>query len=90
MISPFNGRSIEFFEGGDGRLSMTRLLMYLSFWPAAYIACADRGSETYGWFISAYVFGYLGGKGADALARIGPKSIINNAEVANVAVDKPE
>ena len=86
MSGPFAGRSIEFFEGENGRLSMTRLLMWMSFWPAAYIACAVPGSETYGWFISAYVFGYLGGKGADALTKSRP--IIGNAEVANVAVDK--
>ncbi len=88
MISPFAGRSIEFFEGENGRLSMTRLLMWMSFWPAAYIACTDMAVDTYGWFISAYTVGYLGGKGADAFARAQPKAIINNAEVANVAVDK--
>lgn len=60
-------RWIEFFEGEKNRLSMSRLMMFLSFFPATYVVIKDAGEATLGWFVSAYVLGFVGGKGMDAL-----------------------
>lgn len=68
MLLVFIMRWIEFFEGAGNRLSMTRLMVFLSFWPASYVVMKERGGETLGWYLGAYVLGYVGGKGADVLA----------------------
>ena len=57
----------QFFEGEDGRLSMTRLMVFLSFGPASWVVVNESSSETLGWYLGAYVLGYVGGKGADAI-----------------------
>ena len=59
-------RIVEFFEGAGNRLSMTRLTVFLSFWPASWVVVNESSSETLGWYLGAYVLGYVGGKGADA------------------------
>ena len=46
---------------------MTRLLCFLSFFPASYVILIDKGEGTLGWYLGAYVLGYVGGKSADAL-----------------------
>lgn len=55
----------EFFEGDNKRLSMMRLTVFLSFWPASYVVLATQTAETLGWYLSAYVAGYVGGKTTD-------------------------
>lgn len=62
-------RWVEFFEGEGNRLSMTRLLCFLSFFPASWVVIQDRGPETLGWYVGAYVLGYVGGKLSDGLGR---------------------
>lgn len=57
----------EFFEAGGGRLSMSRLLCFLAFWPAAWVVVAKPSADTLGWFLGAFVLGYVGGKSADAV-----------------------
>lgn len=64
-------RLVEFFEGEKNRLSMTRLLCFMSFFPASYVVIKDSGSETLGWYVCAYVLGYVGGKFSD---KIGSKN----------------
>lgn len=60
-------RVTEFFESDEGSLSMTRLLCFMSFFPASYVVI-ERGDEgILGWYLGAYVISYVGGKGADAL-----------------------
>lgn len=60
-------RWIEFFEGEDGHLSMSRLLCFMSFFPAAYVVMASQSEGTLGWFLGAYGGIYVGGKVGDAL-----------------------
>lgn len=60
------GRLIEFFEDTNGRLSMTRLLCFLSFFPASVIAYKINSAEALLYYLGAYVIGYIGGKGAEA------------------------
>ncbi len=62
-------RLVEFFEGDSGRLSMTRLLCFLSFIPASYVLLKDPSEGMLGWYLGAYVLGYVGGKGADVLMK---------------------
>lgn len=55
----------EFFEDADERLSMTRLLMFLSFVPSSYVVVVNGNEGMLGWYIGGYVLGYVGGKGFD-------------------------
>jgi len=73
-------RYIEFFEGDNGRLSMTRLLCFLSFFPASYVVIADLSDSTLGWYLGAYVLGYVGGKGFDAIQNKATPITVENAE----------
>lgn len=60
----------EFFESDEGRGSMTRLLMFLAFWPATYILYINRNSqsipELVAYYLGAFALGYIGGKFSDA------------------------
>lgn len=58
----------DYFRDSDGRLSMTRLLTFLSFWPAAWVTVEDGTGETLGWFLGAFAGAYAAGKFSDALA----------------------
>lgn len=62
-------RWVEFFEDNNDGLSMTRLLCFLSFFPAAYVLIistpAERGTLM-GLFLGAYATAYTVGKGIDA------------------------
>lgn len=60
-------RWVEFFEGEKNRLSMTRLLCFLSFFPASWVVIQDAGADTLGWYVGAYVLGYVGGKLSDKI-----------------------
>lgn len=59
-------RLIEFFEDDNSRLSMTRLTMFMSFFPASYIVILNQNDNALSWYLGAYVLGYIGGKSADA------------------------
>lgn len=67
----------EFFEGDNNRMSMARLLMFASFFPASAVMLITKSETMFGWFVSAYVCGYIGGKGMDALTN---KGGINNVD----------
>lgn len=62
-------RLIEFFENDNKRLSMTRLLCFLSFIPASYVLLKAPSEGMIGWYLGAYVLGYVGGKGADVFMK---------------------
>lgn len=59
------GRWVEFFEGENNRLSMTRLLCFLSFFPSSAVVLCVHTSDVLGWYIGGYVLGYVGGKACD-------------------------
>lgn len=44
---------------------MTRLLCFLSFFPASYVVIETSNEGTLGWYLGAYVLSYVGGKTAD-------------------------
>jgi hypothetical protein len=78
-------RWVEFFEGDNRRLSMTRLLCFLSFAPASYVVVTTRSDSVLGWYLSAYVLGYVGGKVSDMLGR--PRE---HRETATLTISQPD
>lgn len=74
----------EFFEGENARFSMTRLLCFISIFPASYVVIITKSSDALGWYLGAYVLGYLGGKGTDAMMRNLPRP------AAPVTINQPE
>ena len=68
-------RWVEFFEGEGNRLSMTRLLCFLAFWPASYVFLHNP-SEGMAWaYLGTFVGGYAAGKWAD---KMGGKHVDNS------------
>ena len=63
-------RWIQFFEGDKNRLSMMRLTVFLSFFPASYVVIATKSEGTLDWYLGAYVLGYVGGKSADVFKEV--------------------
>ncbi len=56
----------EFFEGGDNKhLSMMRLTVFLSFFPASWVVVVNPSDTSLGLYLGAYVGGLVGGKYAD-------------------------
>lgn len=58
-------RWVEFFEGDNRQLSMTRLLCFLSFFPSSLVLMKEPSEGMMGWYIGGYVVGYVGGKTTD-------------------------
>ena len=81
----FKGRSIEFFEGENNRLSMTRLLCYISIFPASYVVVMTKTEATLGWYLGAYVLGYVGGKTADVFGKSKPQQEITETTTRTVS-----
>lgn len=48
----------QFFEDGSGRLSMSRLLAFMAYFPAAFVTLATRSVEMAGAILTAYVVQY--------------------------------
>lgn len=58
-------RWVELFEGAGRRLSMSRLLVFLAFWPSCYVLVTSPTETMLGIFLGAFVANYVGGKSAD-------------------------
>jgi len=78
-------RISEFFEGDAGRMSMTRLMVFLSFWPASWIVVNDGEAETLGWYLSAYVVTYGTGKLADVFTK-GSINALDHSQLETTSV----
>ena len=59
----------EFFEDDNRRLSMSRLLVFCAFVPATIEVIRINTADALLWFLGAFVTGYVGGKGVDALRK---------------------
>lgn len=88
-------RWIEFFEGDGGRLSMTRLTCFMAFFPATYLLIIAGTENMLLYFLGAFVVGYVGGKGFDAMTSSaeakasGPAPVIvPDAQKVEVSTDK--
>jgi len=55
----------EFFEAENKEFSMSRLLCFMSFFPASYVVIINKNADSLGWYLGAYVLGYVGGKFAN-------------------------
>lgn len=53
---------INFFKEPDGKYSMTRLLCFISFFPASWVLVQTKSDAAFGLYLGAYVVGYLGNK----------------------------
>lgn len=60
----------QFFENDSGVLSMTRLLCFLSFFPASYVLIVTCNVDALAWYLGAYVLGYVGGKSAEMFNKV--------------------
>lgn len=60
------GRVAEFFEDSDGHLSMTRLLAFMSFFPASSVLGVSHTDNALTVYLGAYVLQLVGSKGVDA------------------------
>lgn len=69
-------RWVQFFEGNHNTLSMSRLLCFLSFFPATYVLVQNPSSDMLAWYLSAYAVTYVGGKFSESLSR----NKMNNVE----------
>lgn len=47
-------RAVEFFEGLGNRLSMMRLMLFISFFPASYVLLKNGTTEALGVYLGAY------------------------------------
>lgn len=75
-------RFVEFFEGEGGVLSMTRLLCFLSFFPSSYVVIVTKSENALGWYLGAYVLGYVGGKTIDAAGVLANLRVAKSEKVA--------
>ena len=62
-----------FFKDDNGEASMSRLLCFLSFIPASVELYRINNENALGWYLGAYVLGYIGGKGCDAWKKDKPE-----------------
>lgn len=60
---------LELFQDSGGQMSMSRLLCFMSFFPASYVVTLTKNPDALGWYLGAYAVGYIGGKFGDAMIR---------------------
>lgn len=77
-------RFYEFFEADNERLSMSRLLMFMGFWPASYAVIIEHTADMLYPFLTFCGGVYLGGKWADRQQPDPPAVTIQNSEQTNV------
>ncbi len=63
-------RVAEFFQDSDKRYSMTRLLSFMSFFPASSILIASHSDTALTVYLTAYVAQYGGSKWIDMKGRV--------------------
>jgi len=80
-------RWVEFFEGDANRLSMTRLLCFMSFFPSSYVLITHPSADMLLWYLASFTAGYAGGKLADAINSKSPDVNVPDAETVNVKAD---
>lgn len=57
---------LEFLKDDEGRYSLTRLLVLMSFPPATWIALHNPTEGIFGIYVGSFVLGYIGGRTATA------------------------
>lgn len=82
------GWAREFFEGEGSVLSMSRLLCFMSFFPASWVTVKLENENALTIYVATYALSYLGSKGLDVMNKIKP-NLMNAAtkgEKSNAAV----
>jgi hypothetical protein len=81
------GRLAEFFEDDGGRLSMTRLLSFLAFFPASYVVCAVSDQDNKVAAMSILLTAYVIQTGINKMGevKLAPKTtqVVNNVSSDN-------
>lgn len=77
-------RVSEFLESDNGRMSMTRLIVLLTWPPATYVVLSDHDQLTT--YLTAYISGYALGKGADIFMG-GKDAVVDDSEVSGSGSD---
>lgn len=67
----------EFFEGENNRLSMMRLTVFLSFFPATAVLIYIKNTESLAVYLGAYVGGVVSSKGVDVFGRRRGKNAVS-------------
>jgi hypothetical protein len=68
--------------------------MFMAFFPATYVVVIEPSAETLGWYLGAFVLGYVGGKSADVfmgnqkLEATGDSDTVSASSVTNTIVEK--
>lgn len=75
-------RLLEFLEDDRDRLSLSRMLSFLSFWPASWVLLKIPTEGMLGIYLTAYGVAYLGGKGIDVM--------VSRRGVRSKNVDSPD
>ena len=57
----------EILEDDASKLSLSRLLSFLSFWPSSWVLLRMPTEGMLGIYLTAYGVAYLGGKGIDVM-----------------------
>ena len=60
-------RLLEILEDDASKLSLSRLLSFLSFWPSSWVLLRMPTEGMLGIYLTAYGVAYLGGKGIDVM-----------------------
>ena len=68
----------QFFEAEGGSLSMSRLLVFLAFFPATYVLIVKPGADTLGTFLGAFVTQY-------GLSKFGDAKVVKYESKANAS-----
>ncbi len=66
-------RWIEFFADNDNRLSMSRLTVFMSFWPATLLVMRLGSEMALGLYLGTYVGGYSASKVTDIFTKAAGK-----------------
>ena len=66
-------RLIEFFEDKNGKLSFTRLMIFLAYFPSSYILIGKYHDSSldisfYSAYLGGFVVGFIGGKVAEGIS----------------------
>jgi len=72
------------FSDDKGNASMTRLLMFMSFFPASWFLIENDNPESLLWFTSAYAASYIGGKLADKWGEKRGITMINKTDSGDI------
>ncbi len=65
----------EFFQDGNQQCSMPRLAMFISLFPSTYELIRINDDTALGYYLGAYVCGFVGGKVAEIMKKSPPGGV---------------